>query len=86
MDPQVWQYSLGFKNNDNEMLDPAEVYNKKKNPDYQKKSSQFIFSENESNLTCYHLWNTLKALYKSFSLTVQLSSSLQISLSSSVWT
>ena len=30
MDPQVWQYSLGFKNNDNEMLDPAEVYNKKK--------------------------------------------------------
>lgn len=37
------------------MLDPAEVYNKKKNPDYQKKSSQFIFSENESNLTCYHL-------------------------------
>ena len=79
MDPQVWQYSLGFKNNDNEMLDPAEVYN-------QKKSSQFIFSENESNLTCYHLWNTLKALYKSFSLTVQLSSSLQISLSSSVWT
>ena len=36
MDPQVWQYSLGFKNNDNEMLDPAEVYNKK-NPDYQKK-------------------------------------------------
>ena len=52
MDPQVWQYSLGFKNNDNEMLDPAEVYNKKKNPDYQKKSSKFIFSENESNLTC----------------------------------
>ena len=32
MDPQVWQYSLGFKNNDNEMLDPAEVYNKKKKP------------------------------------------------------
>lgn len=28
MDPQVWQYSLGFKNNDNEMLDPAEVYKK----------------------------------------------------------
>lgn len=36
MDPQVWQYSLGFKNNDNEMLDPAEVY-KKINPDCQKK-------------------------------------------------
>lgn len=52
MDPQVWQYFLGFKNNDNEMLDPAEVYNKI-NPDCQKKkSSQFIFSENESNLTC----------------------------------
>lgn len=53
MDPQVWQYSLGFKNNDNEMLDPAEVYNnKKKKPWLPKKSSQFIFSENESNLTC----------------------------------
>ena len=42
MDPQVWQYSLGFKNNDNEMLDPAEVYNKKK-PLITKKKVQNLY-------------------------------------------
>ena len=43
MDPQVWQYSLGFKNNDNEMLDPAEVYNKKKPWLPKKKFTIYIF-------------------------------------------
>lgn len=42
MDPQVWQYFLGFKNNDNEMLDPAEVYNKI-NPDCQKKKVHNLY-------------------------------------------
>ena len=43
MDPQVWQYSLGFKNNDNEILDPAEVYNKKKTLIIKKKFQNLYF-------------------------------------------